>query len=228
MVRLTITDIGKNLYTVVRGKLECGFKYHDHYDELDSSNTTLTNVAVTIKSFSGDGLFSIRDNFDNDKFLIDKLFDMISKPFVINIHHYLGNDEEKVFAYLTDINNNYYIYNITDNQIFDHPFSRIDWPYISMIDSKLMVFCAYRPYSQDQFGRLEFRDAVFINGEKISLKDNKYGITRDSLIKPAMFNPLIQFLDDKLYYLNTIDAKDANWPVWNIIYKHEKDITISD
>ena len=37
MVKLIITDIGKNLYTVVRGKLECGFKYHDHYDELDSS-----------------------------------------------------------------------------------------------------------------------------------------------------------------------------------------------
>ena len=216
MVKLIITDIGKNLYTVVKGKLECGYKYYNHYDDPDFYSATLTNVAITIKSFSGDGLFSIRDNFDNDKFLIDKLFDMISKPFVINIHHYLGNDEEKVFAYLTDINNNYYIYNITDNQIFDYPFSRVDWPYISMIDSKLLVFCAYRPYSQEQFGRLEFRDAIFINGEKISLKDNKYGITRDSLIKPAMFNPLIQFLDDKLYYLNTIDT---NWPVWENILK---------
>lgn len=215
MVKLTITDIGKNKYAIVRGKLECGFKYHDHYDELYSSNVTLTSITITIKSFPEDGLFSIRDNFDNNKFLIDKLFHKISDPFVINIHHYLGCDEEKVFAYLIDINDNYYIYNITDNQVFDNPFSRIDWPYISMIDSKLMIFCAYRPsYSQEQFGRLEFRDAVFINGEKISLKDNKCGITRDSLIKPAMFNPLIQFLDDKLYYLDTIDTR---WPDWNDI-----------
>lgn len=212
MVKAIITDIGKNQYTVVRGKLECGYKYHDHYDELDSPITTLTNVAVTIKSFSGDGLFSIRDNFDNNKFLIDKLFDMISKPFVINIHHYLGNEEEKVFAYLIDINNNYYIYNITDNQIFDYPFSRFDCPYVSMIDSKLIVFCGQ--YNRER--RLEFRDAVFINGEKISLKDNKYGITRDSLIKPAMFNPLIRFLDDNLYFLNTTDT---NWPAWENILK---------
>lgn len=209
MVRLTIIDIGKNQYTVVRGKLECGYKYHDHYDELDSSNITLTNAAMTIKSFTGDGVFSIRDNFDNNKFLIDKLFNMMSKPFVVNIHHYLGNDEEKVFAYLIDINNNYYIYNITDNQIFDYPFSRIDCPYVSMIDSKLMVFCAYR-----KSGPIEFRDAVFIDGEKISLKNNKYGITRDSLIKPVMFNPLIEFLNEKLYYINTTGAKDANWPAW--------------
>lgn len=212
MVKAIITDIGKNLYTVVKGKLECGYKYYNHYDDPDFYSATLTNVSVTIKSFSGDGLFSIRDNFDNGKFLIDKLFDMISKPFVINIHHYLGNEEEKVFAYLIDINNNYYIYNITDNQIFDYPFSRVDCPYVSMIDSKLIVFCGQ--YNRER--RLEFRDAVFINGEKISLKDNKYGITRDSLIKPAMFNPLIRFLDDNLYFLNTTDT---NWPAWESILK---------